>query len=359
MRLLSLLLLYLAATLPIFGQATAPSPPTLPKDPAAILAAAAPFYDFNDPALKPWHLKATYQLYDANGKPTEQGTFEYWWASPKVYRISWTRPSAMRTEWSHADRSLYRKESGAPLLYFERSMVEVLVSPLPSRGPLSSGKLNLGLMTLPAGAAKLDCVTSSPLWQSDSKLQPKGPTALDYFCFEPSKPLLRLRASNSGTISELYDQIVKTQNHYLAREVTVSAGGKSILTVSVQTVDGLNTSDAALIPPEDAALVHAGVVDSTGKDEDVGVTGGSLIKKSSPIYPPAAKDARVQGIVILAAVIGTDGKIHNPEPIFSASPLLTDAAIDCVKQWEYKPYLLNGSPVEVDTMINVNFTLGR
>lgn len=73
------------------AQQPAPPAPGLPSDPRAILEAARPFYDFTSDQLKPWHLKVSYQMYDDKEHPTEQGTFEYWWASPEVYRSSWTR----------------------------------------------------------------------------------------------------------------------------------------------------------------------------------------------------------------------------------------------------------------------------
>jgi hypothetical protein len=98
--------------------APAPQPGQI-KDPRAILAAAAPFYDFSDPALKPWHLKATYQLYDDKGNPAEQGTFEYWWAAPKVYRVSGSRPSAKHTDWHTADGKAAYQTAGAGLSFFE------------------------------------------------------------------------------------------------------------------------------------------------------------------------------------------------------------------------------------------------
>jgi hypothetical protein len=84
MRLLYFCALSLTALLPGFAQTAANAGPGLPQDPREIFAAAAPFYDFNSPDLKPWHLKATYQLYDEKGKPGEQGTYEYWWASRQV-----------------------------------------------------------------------------------------------------------------------------------------------------------------------------------------------------------------------------------------------------------------------------------
>jgi len=87
-----------------------------------------------------------------------------------------------------------------------------------------------------------------------------------------------------------------------------------------------------------------------------GVSQGLLINKVNPTYPPLAKQARIQGAVVLQAVIGKDGSIQNLRAM-SGHPMLTPAAIDAVKQWRYKPYYLNGEPVEVDTQITVNFTL--
>jgi protein TonB len=81
------------------------------------------------------------------------------------------------------------------------------------------------------------------------------------------------------------------------------------------------------------------------------------VSKVPPVYPPDARAARVQGAVVLAAIIGQDGSVQSLRVVSSASPLLEKAALDAVKQWRYRPYLLNGNPVEVDTQITVNFTL--
>jgi len=87
-----------------------------------------------------------------------------------------------------------------------------------------------------------------------------------------------------------------------------------------------------------------------------GVSAGLLVRKVSPNYPPLARQARIQGQVVLRAVISKDGSIENLT-LVSGHPMLAPAAIDAVKQWKYKPYLLNGEPVEVDTEVQVNFTL--
>jgi protein TonB len=70
-----------------------------------------------------------------------------------------------------------------------------------------------------------------------------------------------------------------------------------------------------------------------------------------------AKSSGQQGNVILAAAIGTDGKIHNLEVVYAPSASLAAAAKDAVSQWEYSPYLVNGKPIEVETTVNVTFTM--
>jgi TonB family protein len=87
-----------------------------------------------------------------------------------------------------------------------------------------------------------------------------------------------------------------------------------------------------------------------------GVMEGNLISKVDPVYPEIAKAAHVQGIVVLHAVISKTGDVEDLH-VISGAPMLTASAIEAVKQWRYKPYLLNGQPTEVETTINVNYTL--
>ena len=85
-----------------------------------------------------------------------------------------------------------------------------------------------------------------------------------------------------------------------------------------------------------------------------GVADGLKIRDVQPQYPPMAKVAHIQGDVVLQATISKSGVIENLRAI-SGHPILIQAALDAVRQWKYKPYLLNGEPVEVETTIKVNF----
>lgn len=83
-----------------------------------------------------------------------------------------------------------------------------------------------------------------------------------------------------------------------------------------------------------------------------------MLRRVNPVYPPLAKSARIQGTVQLSAVIGKDGRIQELN-VINGHPMLIQSALQAVQQWQYKPTLLNGVPVEVATQVNVNFTLSR
>jgi len=89
-----------------------------------------------------------------------------------------------------------------------------------------------------------------------------------------------------------------------------------------------------------------------------GVMTGLLIRKAVPVYPPIPREARIQGTVVLQATISKIGTIENLR-VVGGPAMLQQAALDAVQAWRYRPYLLNGQPVEVETTVNVVFTLDR
>ena len=87
-----------------------------------------------------------------------------------------------------------------------------------------------------------------------------------------------------------------------------------------------------------------------------GVSQGLLVKRVQPSYPPQALQMRVQGTILLEASIAKDGSVTNVKAL-NGEPILTRSAVTAVRQWKYKPYLLDGEPVEIQTQITVNFNL--
>ncbi len=88
------------------------------------------------------------------------------------------------------------------------------------------------------------------------------------------------------------------------------------------------------------------------------VQAARIVNRVQPVYPPLARQTRISGTVRLHAIIGKDGTIQSLE-VLSGHPLLQQAALDAVRQWRYQPTLLNGDPVDVDTTIDVIFSLNQ
>jgi len=321
-----------------------------PTDARNLLTDAAAYYDLSSENLKPWHLRATYRLYDLAGNPSAEGPWEYWWLSPKVHRRTWTRAGAERTDWYTAEGALYRKESGTPLTHFERTIEGELISPLPPKSLVDSGRIRLDLKMLPAGSGQLACAISTFQWIVDGKAQAPSSGMQPYYCFD--LPTLALRMVHSESVTTEFNRIVKTQGRYLAQEMTVSIGKVNVFSVSVEKIEGISSTNAALTPASDAVPVLETVSQPSGDQVATG-----LVKKTQPVYPITAKSSHIQGTVVLAATIGKAGKIRDLEVLASPASILTASALDAVKRWEYKPHLLNGAPVEVDTLVNVIFSL--
>jgi protein TonB len=111
-----------------------------------------------------------------------------------------------------------------------------------------------------------------------------------------------------------------------------------------------------LVPASVAAPVVSASVDQQRVRVGGDIKEPKKIKDVKPAYPEDAKDAGVQGIVILETVIGKDGTVHEGK-ILRSVPLLDKAALDAVMQWRYTPTLLNGDPVEVIMTVTVTFSL--
>jgi TonB family protein len=325
----------------------------LPKDPAAVFALVEPFYNFSDPSLKPWHLKATYQLYDEAGKqPTEQGNYEYWWASPTMYRSTWTRGASTHTDWHTADGKHAYASTGGGLNFFEYRLQADLLSPLPEPKDYDTKETYFDREMIAFGKVKVPCIMIVPKMPQRGQIQTVPLGLFPTYCFDPKIPVL-IAETSFGSLMISYGDVVRIQNRNLAKYVGESEAGRKVLTATVEKVEGLNPADPALVPPPDAKADTTGPV-TIGS----AVIQGNRIGGPMPIYPQDAKEARAEGKVVLQALIGRDGRIHNLKVVSAPYPSLVESALWAVSRWEYKPYLLNGDPVDVETQIDVIYSLG-
>jgi len=330
---------------PSFSQA--PAAQGLPSDPRAVFAAAAPFYDFNNAQLKPWHLKATYQLYDDSGKPGEQGTYEYWWASPQVYRSSWTRPGASHTDWHTADGKHSFQATGAGLSYFEDELQSKLLSPLPKANRLDPAKFSLFDQSINLNGTKVPCYMFLPAGRGDALAHPIYRGQFDTYCFSTEMPVV-LGIYSHATLLIKFSDFVRIQGRALPREVDFRDGKRNVLAAEVDSINGLNPSDAALTPGAEATLVTSEVV-----TDSPDVILGKQIKRKPIEFPKA----EANGHVCMQVIIGTDGRAHNPRVITATSPAFAAAELKALAQLEYQPSMLHGVPVAVQEEFEIDVTV--
>lgn len=139
------------------------------------------------------------------------------------------------------------------------------------------------------------------------------------------------------------------------------AGGDAKVPANANNVARSSAAPANMNPAPNAARPNAASpASAAGASSRMrisqGVSEGMLMSQVAPSYPPLARSARVQGPVVLDVVIGKDGSVRSIKAE-SGHPLLVPAAIDAVKQWHYKPYKLDGKPIDFDTQVVVNFKL--
>jgi TonB family protein len=325
--------------------------PVLPNKPAEIFAAAAPLYDFASPKLKPWHMKVSYQLYDEKGEPSTKGTYEYWWASPDTYRSTWTRSGGEQTDW-HVDGVHSHAGSGESLAFFERKIQSDLLTPLPTPAELDPEKVRFERHEQSFGTVKLPCVMVVHKMPSHGQTQTVPMGMFPTYCFDSSVPMLREYYA-FGATSVTYNKIARVQGMYLPRELEIYDGQRHVLTATVDLINGISAKADEFRPRSEAIVSKA----AGRADLSAAVAQGFLLKSVQPHYPEDAKQARIDGRVVLEALIGTDGRVHELSVVEGPSPSLIGASMWAVSQWQYKPYLLNGEPVEVQTTVNVFFKL--
>ncbi len=341
-----LLLLLLAAT----ASAAQPDKPAspLPKNPAALLALAAQRNGLSGPNLKPWHIQATYQLYDAKGNPTEKGTFEEWWAAPDQYKLTFDDPGGAST--------LYVTPKGTylagahELQHSEFLLLSWLFNPIPTRRNLRATKLVREMQKY--GKLKFDCVNAIP--------QPRGGVTTGVsrlYCLSANNPVLRFVADQAG-VGILYQSIARIEGHYLGSDLLISENGVPVIKSHLVSGEVLTrpANSFFALPASATGHLQPTLINADGSS---GLVIGHKISGRAPNYPSAAKFEDQQGTVSLEGLIGIDGRLHHLRVISSPSISLSRSAMAAVKTWRYAPYKLAGVPVNVETIINIVYTLDR
>jgi TonB family protein len=316
-----------------------PSIPTMPADPAAIMALGSKLNGLDGTEISPWHIKATYQEFDSKGKLSGSASYEEFRISDKSYKRTYTSPTFTQTDYA-TERGLYRS-GNQDWPGREETQVQIyLTAPIPLE--LGVPDTALKKQDLAVGATHLRCVIS--------KLPGVFPVESAY-CFEPDRPILRLAMSPDGQSQILFNNVVLFQGRFVAQDVELTRQNRPVLTIHIDELGSLPGA-IEFNPPADVSQSIGGKIVLPE-----GTTISLLLAQVLPVYPTSAKEMHVEGTVILHVVVGKNGAVKSAD-VISGPAALRASAVDAVRLWTYRPFVLLGEATGIETDVRVIFSLG-
>ena len=319
----------------------AQQPAATASDPKALMLAASKLNNLASADAKPWHIKATFQLFDEQGALTDEGTYEEFWASPFQFKRMFTGKNSSTAYGSKNGRLVAGAQDEPDILLVARNN---LVHPLPDDVIIEHTTYTT--KPVASGSLKLLCVIPSAV-------DPGAPADNSVFCLNTDDPMLRVAARPPTSDQTFHNRLLRVEDRVIAGEMKIMHDGKVTVAFHVESATVLDPSDQAVFtPPADAVPPQQRITVSNAISE------GMLEYKVAPEYPPAARNAHIEGTVTMEGIIGKNGAILALKAL-TGPKALQGAAIQAVQQWRYRPYLLNGQPVEVATTFNVVFKLSN
>jgi TonB family protein len=325
-------------------QPTQAAPPALPQDPLALMTLGQQKNGLGGADIKPWHMRGTFHFYK-DGKPEYEGIYEEWWFSPARYKLSFTSPKAIQTD--YATGNVLLRDGTQDWLAELELLRASLIEPLPGASLLTG--FTLKRKERPVGKGKLECVSMT--YPVRANLQVMG----DFYpaaCFESSMPVLRVYSTGSSSRT-IYDQFVQFQGHYVARKIEVFSGNTQLTDLTIETIEGLKDVPETVLVPSTSALP----VDL----EKIAFKSSLLsavLRTAVPEYPDSAKGLRIQGKVDTKAIIGVDGHVEKAQ-VIDGPAALQQAGLDAVRQWVYRPFVVMGQPRQIEIEIHTIFSMGQ
>jgi len=306
----------------------------------------------------PFHLKAHFDTFNADGKPDGSGTYEEYWDGVSRRRTDTEFRGAHRTMWSTTASdwlvggsvTTYWLGDSMHESFYLRQLMAAFEQPIPPTATFAI--FNYSEKKVKLGALELQCIVvklkADPARKDAAPTVP-GSVNEDMYCLSEETHVLRVAELYPG-VALAYNKLMRFDGREVPYSVQLSQARVKRGDFEVDTLETWKPDDAIFTPPAEATTQSPTITRISG-----GMMAGAIINKVPPTYPEQAKSRHISGQVVLAAVISKQGTIDDLEVVSSGDDSLSQAAIEAVKQWRYRPYLLNGQPVEVETTITVNF----
>jgi TonB family protein len=310
-------------------------------DPKLLMRAAAAANSLLGPEMKPWHMKVSYVLADEKGAVADRGTLEEFWISPRRYKLVIAGSSYRRTVFGTEKGVLFSGVSGQVPALIAR-LNHAFTDPLPSPEAVALYIYTPEEIKFNNVAFNCRVLHGQQVTQGSSIA-----TGLIY-CFDQAKPVLRISESTTESTRVLYNTVASFQGKFVGSDLRILHAGKPAAAARLDVIEPLSPADTLTIAPGSDAVAPRTV------DLSPAVAQGQLLHMANPRVPMEAMQSGTVGSVTLDATIDTDGSVQQTK-VLSGPLLLQPSAVEAVHSWQYRPYLLNGEPVQVHTTIRVEF----
>ena len=288
-----------------------------------------------------WHIKANYKL--SNGNSTESGTLEEWSTGPYTWRRTYTEKKLSASDWSLTRvQHVQTRESKLNLTQLDQRVATVLTNPLYQADDLKPDIQLDGRAGTFAGLV-LDCVIAADSVRAASKIDPN--VLYPRFCFDVKDATLRYIHTPISLIS--YTEFKPLGNRQVATKVNMNMGGKTAADLEVTLLEPLATADQAQVAPS-GNTVPLPYAHQPGDAPLVPV------RITECAYPMDARDAQEHGVVVIPVVIRKDGSVKSNGPAMGPQHLAM-AAGDCVGNYKFEPFKIDGEAVDVSDALLYDF----
>lgn len=296
-----------------------------------------------DITTRPWHAKLAVTLFDADGKNPVEATIDYWQSgkdSRRIIVVGADIDTKLRSE-----GKTYSGTTGLGVTSTATDVFDSFIQPAPTLLEIDQSRPESRRQTF--GKTPLDCVILSDPHAHITQI-PVGlyPT----FCLDTTAD--RLLASFAGNVQMSINQTGRFLDHDVSMAFTLVEGKAVLATAKVLELTTFVPAVDSFAPgPELKSGVKRIAKISSGVMARLKLSG------PAPTYPDSARKSHMDGTVILDVIIGRDGHVHRLQVVSTPDADLGMSALSAVSHWIYKPYLLNGEAIELDTTVAVSFNL--
>jgi Gram-negative bacterial TonB protein C-terminal len=350
---LAVLGLFLATIVNAVPQArpVSPNPETsipMPNDPVELMKVARRSDGISAADSQPWHLKATYQVFASDGKKSEEGVYEVFFANSRKFKQSYASKSFSQVDYT-TETGLFRTGDMQWPSGPERLVVRKLFHPFPNEEFLQ--KQTPQAFDRNMNGVNFRCV----IFRSSASGGQPSESIVPTFCFDRDKPILRYTSGWGATYSELsgasiLNGIFVFRDRYIARDISVSIFDKPYVQIHIDVLEDLTEAkDADFQPP--ATAVRAPPPMPFVPEN---LMNGRIIKRVEPGYAALANPGGWDGRVIADVIVGSDGHVMKVRPL-SGSSMYQGMVADAIYKWVYSPFLVGTVPTEVETEVTYTF----